>query len=365
MLRYITNLIIPVLLLSSCGQQTEEVKPVRKELTETVYASGILEASDTYTLKAQSEGFLTELDFRENDLVRKGQLLAVIDNKQSQLNTRNASELYEIARANTISNAPALAAARNSITSAREKMELDSIQEMRYRRLWEANSIARSDYDRVLLQYKNARTSYANAIEYLNELQQEARRTLIINQGQKDVNHVSLSFNEVRALFDGRVYYRHKQRGDHVMKGDPIATIGNPNLIYAKISVDEGSIAKIKIGQEAVVRLNVDNDRTYRAKVTEILPAFNETSQSFACKLQLSDSLAFRVINTQLQANIITGSRPNALVIPRRFLNYGNTVTIKGQNEPVPVKTGIAGSDWVEILGGIDDNTVLVTGKSR
>jgi multidrug efflux pump subunit AcrA (membrane-fusion protein) len=74
--------ILAIIILTSCGKKYEETRPIRKDVTETVFASGALEANETYNLTALSDGYLTEISFKENDLVKQGQLLAVIDNKQ-------------------------------------------------------------------------------------------------------------------------------------------------------------------------------------------------------------------------------------------------------------------------------------------
>jgi multidrug efflux pump subunit AcrA (membrane-fusion protein) len=365
MTKYIILLFGVASLLTGCGQQLEETRPVRKTVSETVFATGILEAQNTYVLTAQSEGYLVNLQLRENEPVTKNQVVGIIDNKAQQVSTENAAELYDLALLNAESSAPSLAAARIAVSSARDQLELDSIQEMRYRKLWEANSIARSDYDRTLLQYKNARARWENAIQDLRLMERNARQQVLINQGQKDRNNVLLSQREIRIPFPGKVYYRYKEIGDRVSPGERIALIGDPSLIYAKLSVDEGSISKIKTGQEAVVVLNTDKQRTYKAVVSEVLPAFNEATQSFTCKLHFTDSLDFRIINTQLQANIHIGTRQDILLIPRRFIRFGNSVTVKGSESPRTIKTGIISNEWIEVKEGLDENSVITTPKTR
>lgn len=353
--------LILIALLGACGKATEETKPIRKDVVETVFASGVLEADGTYQLTAQTDGYLSKVNFEQGDLIRAGITLAVIENPQNVLNTESAAALYEIAKSNTQSNAPSLAQARNTAQMAKRKMELDSIQVIRYQKLLESNSIARNDYDNVLLQYQTSQTNYANALESYAVLQLQARQQLIINASQKEVNRTLSGNNEIRALFSGKVYQKFKQRGDFVKKGDVIATIGDPNLIYAKVNVDEGNISKIQIGQEAAVQLNTNKERIYPGKVAEIYPAFDEASQSFFCKILFTKPLEFKVVNTQLQANIITGTQHNALLIPRKYLDFGNLVTVKDQEKPVIVTTRFVSSDWVQVLTGLDENMTIVT----
>ena len=93
-------------LLFSCGKKTEETKVERKNITEMVFASGTLKADDEYNLMAQTEGYITKINFNEGDEVVIGKTLAIIDNQQSNINTKSGSKLLKIAKENISSNAP-------------------------------------------------------------------------------------------------------------------------------------------------------------------------------------------------------------------------------------------------------------------
>lgn len=83
--------------------------------------------------------------------------------------------------------------------------------------------------------------------------------------------------------------------------------------------------------------------------------------QSFICQLKFKEPLDFAIIKTQLQSNITVDTQRNALLIPRNFLEYGDFVRLKDQAEKVKVKTNFVSSDWVQVLSGIDENTILTT----
>jgi len=348
-------------LLVSCGKPSQETKPIRKDVTETVFASGALEANGTYSLTSQTDGYLIEVNFEEGDIVKEGQIIAVVDNKQSIFNNKSANALYEISRSNLSPNAPSIVQAKNSSLVAKQKMELDSAQAGRYKKLFESNSVSRTEYDNIQLQYQTSKANYANSLENYNLVKQQAEQQVIINEAQKDVNRNLSGNNEIAAVFNGKVYKKFKQKGDFIRKGDAIATIGESNFIYAKVSIDESSISKVKIGQEAIIKLNPNKEKAYKGKVAEIFPAFDEATQSFTCKLYFTDSLDFRVINTQLQSNIIIGETKNALLIPRNYLKYGGYVEVKGKKNPVKITTHIISSDWVMVEDGITENDVIIT----
>lgn len=357
----ILNALILIIILSSCSKPIQETKPIRKYLIETVFASGVLEAEGTYNLTAQTEGYINKINFEDGSIVKAGITLVEISNKENMFNSESAGKLFDIAKENTTAYSPLLKEANESIGIAKKKMVLDSLNMERYKKLFSSNSIAKVDYENVELSYSTSKTNYRKAVENLNQVKQQTDQDLIIKRSQKEVNSLLLSRNEVRAVVGGMIYKKFKNVGDYVRKGDVIATIGLPHSVYAKVSIDESNIKKIKIGQEAVLELNTNKEKQYKGKVTEILASFDEGTQSFICKLVFVDSLDFKIANTQLQANIIINTYNNALVIPRNFLYYGNTVRIKGNDNPVSVSVNIVSNEWVQILSGINENTTIET----
>ena len=362
MKRYIFfSTVIGALFLQSCGKKTEETTPIRKDVTETVFASGILEAKNTYSLTAQVDGYLVAINFNEGDLVQPGNLLAIVDNKESNINTASAAALLKIAESNTQPNAPLLAQAKYNIEVAKQKLDQDAVQEQRYRKLLEANSIAKVDYENILLQYNNSKANYQSSLEAYKNQEQAASQQLINTNASKSVNQIVQGKNQIRAVVGGKVYKKYKEQGDYVKRGEVIAEIGSPDIIYAKVNIDESNIAQIKLGQIADIQLNTEKNKIYKATVREILPMFDNASQSFFCKLYFNEPLSFNIVNTQLQSNILVGSVKNALLIPRNYIDFGGFVQVKGQSGKTKVTTGFVSNNWVQILDGITENTALVT----
>jgi HlyD family secretion protein len=350
-----------LMLASSCGKKSEETKPIRKDVTETVFASGVLEAEGTYNLTTQTDGYLLQIDFKEGDIVKEGSVLAVVDNKENKYNTESTNALYNIAQSNLSPSAPALMQAKNNVAVAKQNLQQDSVQLERYRKLLATKSVAQIDFENAELKYQTSLAGYESSKESYKLQKQQAEQVLISNKALKEVNRVVFGNNEIRAVVRGRVYEKRKQKGDFVRKGDVIAVIGNADKLYAKINVDESNIGKIKVGQEALIQLNTNKEKLYKATVGEIYPAFDDASQSFYCKLVFTDSLDFKISGTQLQSNIIVGFQKNALLIPRNYLNFDGTVQVKGEKQPTKVVTNFVSTYWVQILSGIDDNAVLIT----
>ncbi|KOS08199.1 hypothetical protein AM493_04145 [Flavobacterium akiainvivens] len=345
----------------SCGRKTQETKPIRKDVTETVFASGMLEAGQSYNLAAESDGYLVAVNFKEGTVVHLGTVLAVINNLESKFNQQSANSLYIIAKSNTHTGAPVLQQAQNTIEATKAKMELNLFNLTRYQKLWASNSVAKVDLDNAELQYITSKEDFESALENYRRLRQEAEQERINTHATKEINDLMSAHNLVNAIGEGKVLKVFKKKGDYVKRGETIALIGNPNTIYAKVNVDEANISKVKEGQVAHIQLNTRKNKIYKATVKEIYPAFDEESQSFICKLAFTETIDFTIVNTQLQSNIVVGVTKNALLIPRNYINYSGYVQVKGEKNRIKVETKFVSSQWVQVLKGISDDTILVT----
>lgn len=357
---YLVSITIVVLTLFSCTNKTNETIPQRKDISELVFASGMLQADNQYNLTAQTDGYLVQVNFDEGTIVNKGKILAVIDNDQNIINAENAGQLRKVANENVNASAPALLEIQAKIDAATAKLEQDTRQLERFQRLHESNSISTTEYEIALLNLTNSRSNLTALKKQYDNQQVNARQQQIIQRNASEIGNLLREQNKLRALNAGKVYIKKKQLGDYVRKGDVVAVIASTMVIYANLNVDETGMAKIKVGQKVAIKLNTNKDAVYEATIRQILPAFDDLSRSFIVKAYFDKIPKFNIIGTQLEANIFIGTKKNALVIPMEYLRYGNKVWIKEKEELVTVKPGIISSEWVEILGGLEVGQTIV-----
>jgi multidrug efflux pump subunit AcrA (membrane-fusion protein) len=359
-------LLFSLTLWTSCNSsQSVEVTPIRRNITETVFASGILEPDNKYNLTAQTDGYLLSLSFEEGDQIVPNQVLAVIDNKNNIANSIGAAEQLRIAQINASANSPALKQIEANILTAKEKLRKDEIQLARYEALIKENSVSQAEYDNMKLITETSKNTLLQLQAQYEGLKLQAEQQLVTQKTLSDINSINSTYNTIRAIVGGKVYKKMKQTGDFVRRGDVIALIGNSLQIYAKLNIDENSIAKVKVGQEVVIQLNTQKNKTYKGQVYEILPSFDESTQSFICEANFKDSLDFKIIGTQLEANIIIGEKQNALLIPRNYLGYGNKVQLKNSDSVKTIQTGIISTEWVEVVGGLTEQDIIVPLKPK
>ncbi len=354
------TLFVLVLTLFSCSNNKEEVKPIIQDINELVFASGELEWDNAYNLTAQTDGILTNADFEIGNKVSKGNVLAKVDNPMNNINSETSQEQLQISSENLTANSPALQQIQQNIQFLESKYQQDKAQADRYLRLFESQSIAKVELENMQLTAKNS-LSQLNALKrQYAQIEQQAKQQFISTKGQLKNNQVIQNYNNIIVTESGTVIKKLKTNGDFVKKGDVIATIANEQKVEAKLNVDENNIGKIKIGQKVYIQLNTNKSLVYNGKITEILSAFDEQNQSFICKVSFDKSLNSSLYGTQLEANILVGQKKNALLIPREYVGFGNIVNVKGKKQNTIIKTGIISTDYIEVIGGIDKNTVLI-----
>ncbi len=365
-MKHLFSIILPLIFFISCNNETEkEVKPIRKDISEIVFASGSLESNNKYNLTAQTDGNIIKLNLTEGTAVSLNQVVAIIDNKLNIINSNNASEQLKIAQYNNTDNAPLLQQIKANTEAVKEKLSQDIIQEQRYQELFNQNSVTKAELEKMQLSTKTSKANLAALEQQYKSVQQQNKQQYITQSNAVKGSTVNQENNLVKIVAAGKVYKKVKQVGDFVRRGDVIAIIANENLLYAKLNVDENSIDKLKVGQFVTVQLNTQKTKKYTGVVSELLPVFDELSQSFIVKVQFTEKPDFTVNGTQLEANIMIGEKKNTLLIPRSYVSFGNKVQLKGSKDLKVIETGIISTEYVEVLSGLNEKDILVPVKPR
>ena len=347
------------ILFFSCNND-KEIKPINQDIKELVFASGELEWDNAYNLTAQTDGVLTNSNFEVGDFVLKGKTLAAIDNKINEINAQAAKEQLVISNENLTDNSPQIQQLKQNIQFAENKYNQDKIQVERYKKLYETQSIAKVELENIQLNASNSLSSLNALKKQILQIQQQAKQQQISAKGQVLNNQVIKNYNSIVVNESGTITKKLKNNGDYVRKGEIIATIANAQKVEAVLNVDENSIGKVKLGQTVFIQLNTNKNETFNGKITEILAAFDEKTQSFICKVTFDKTFDNSLFGTQLEANILVGEKKNALLVPRNYVGFGNKVNVKGKDEYVIIKTGIISTEYVEVLEGIEKSDVIL-----
>jgi len=351
------NALTVALFLTAC-QEAETTLPVRRTVEDAVFASGYMEQENIYTVSAKADGILLSFPIQEGDSVRKGDLIAVIENDVQLNQLQDALVVHKDAVAEASPDSPQLQHLQTQIEQAKKQLTFDQENYARYHKLQETNSISQLDFEKVKLQYENAQSN----LEALKKNFADVQSSLLLNQErslvQVNTQRTLLQDYKLTTGQSGQVIQVFKKQGELVRRGEAIARISNGTYLI-KLFVAEDDITKVDLDQSVAVQINTYPNNVFPARVTKIYPGFDEAEQSYIVEAQFNQLPIKMFSGTQLQANIETGRRENVLLIPSNYVSKGNLVKLDNGREK-QIETGSKNEKITEVISGLTDSDVLV-----
>lgn len=342
--------------LISCNNKGEKTKPATENITESVYASGIVKTKNQYQVFSTVSGNISKIFVTENDLVKAGSPLMTISDETSRFNLRNASLASNYADINA--NRGKLIDLKNNIALAQSKCSNDSLLYIRQQNLWNLNVGTRFELEQKELAYQNSKTVLQSAKIQYNDLLKQ----LELNDAQSKNNLAISRYKEkdltIKSEIDGKVYSLNKKRGEMVNPQTPLATIGDATHFLLELQIDEYDIVKIKLGQKVLVSMDSYKGRIFEATISKIDPLMDSHSKSFTVEAEFVSQPPVLYPNLTVEANIIIATKENALTIPRNYLVNDSLVLI-AKDKMKPVTTGLKDYQKVEIIKGLTANDII------
>jgi HlyD family secretion protein len=386
-----------------------------RDLEAIVSASGKIQAKRTVNISADTSGRITQLSVEEGERVKQGQFLMQID-------PRNLRSLVESNEASLAATRSTLEQLRVQILQSRENLSLARVTVQRQRDLWAQQLTTRESVDKAETDIK-VRESEVRAAEQ-NLATQQAR--IRQEQAGVNNARFNLSKVRIEAPIDGIITKRNVEEGETAVvgtmnnAGTVLLILADMSIIEAEVEVDETDIPTVKIGQPAKITIDAMPGRTFKGKVTEVgsSPISQTTASTtssagtqatnFKVTVTIEDQIPEVRPGFTCSASITTATRTKALAVPIqamavRELTYDQAGTIirpkledkkrrpsstgsgtatadelpPGQSRKeeegvfavrngfaqfLPVKTGIAGDKYFEVLGGLNPGDQVITG---
>jgi multidrug efflux pump subunit AcrA (membrane-fusion protein) len=341
----------------SCKKKQETTSPSVENISESVYASGVVKSRNQYQVFSTVNGLLQTKYVSEGDSIKKGDVLFSIKNETSLLNKENAQLASDFADANIKSDR--LAELKINTNLAKAKMDNDLLQLQRQKNLWAQDIGTRNDLDQRELAYKNAITNYEAANLRYNDLQKQLNFNARQSKNGLAISNSVVNDYLIKSNTDGRVYSILKEAGEMVNTQSPIAIIGAANDFYLELQVDEYDIATIKLGQKALLNLDSYKGQVFEAVITKINPLMNERTRSFTVEANFISKPVALFPNLTTEANIIIRVKQQVITIPRNYLVDENYV-LDENNKKVKVTTGLKDYLKVEIVNGLSATSIIL-----
>jgi HlyD family secretion protein len=353
----VTILIVLGVGLTACGTDSETASPVRRDITESVYASGLIKSKGQYQVYSTVSGIVDSLFVTEGDDVEIGAAVLSISSTTQQLNRDNARLAAEFDAADA--NSGRLDEARQATDVARSRLTNDSLLFVRQQRLWQQGIGSKVEAEQRELVFQNSRLSYLSAKERYDNLKRQISLSDSRSRNNLRIADKQQGDFTVRSLIKGRVYSLTVQNGELVSPQMPLAIIGDAQKFVLEMQVDERDINRIVLGMRVVVTLNSEKNKVYEAAITKINPLMNTQSKSFAVEAEFSTQPETLFPNVTFEANIVVQTKKNVLIVPREYLVDETYVLLK-DGDKVKVQTGLMDFNNVEILSGISVSVQLI-----
>ena len=388
---------------------TESIQ--KRKLEAIVSASGKIQAKRDVNISADTMGRVVNLAVDEGMHVTRGQFLLQIDPR----NLRTAVQRTEASAAAARSQVEQL---KVSIESAKVALKQAEDNYTRQQNLWKGGLTTRETLERAESDFKLRQADLRS--------QEQQFRTQQLRMESESATAASARYDlskvRIESPIDGIVTRRNIEEGETVVigtmnnAGTVLLTIADMSVIEAEVEVDETDIPSVKLGQPAKITIDALPDQTFTGKVTEIgnspiqqgtaaqqssTQATNfkvtvtldkeipEVRPGFTCTAEITTAVRDNAVSVPIQATTVREvvlddkgnvvrppdnekqpRRPAGVTAPAAELKPGQTrkelegVFVVQNNKAVftPIKTGIAGEKYFEVLSGVKEGDKVITG---
>lgn len=393
------------------GTEVDLAKVEKRNIRETVSASGKIYPATEVKISSDVSGEIVELYVMEGDSVVVGQLLAKID-PDSYISA------VERGKASVNSSKSQLSMARSQIENSRAQMEQIKAQLENARAIQKRNDqlkkdgvISQVEFDQSLSNLRGLEANLRAAEASIKSAEQNAEgQAFAIKSAEANLKELqtSLSRTTIKAPVSGIISSLSVEKGERVvgtiqMTGTEMMRISNLNNMEVQVNVNENDIPKVSLGDEADVKVDAYDGKTFTGKVTEIAnSAANLASATLSSTDQVTNFVVKITIdassyNSLIQAgnkyplrpgmtaavDIFTDEAKDVLAVPIQAVTVREKLNVKELKKEVlsdedyeelvfvmvgdsavrkAVVTGIQDDEFIEVKSGLTDAEDVVSG---
>ena len=290
---------------------------IRSEISRRVLKNTTLEADKWVNVRARRQGQIVRIHKEEGDAVREGNVIAELDSDDAKLQVTQMDVAYMDAKRNFT----------------------------RVEKIFNRNLISEE-------QFETAKTQMDRA------------------GAQLDQAKLNLSYTKILAPIGGIVTVRSVEIGNVVTSNQVVFSVANFDPLLARIRVPEKEIGRIEVGQEARISVESENEKPFKGRVKMISPVVDPESGTIKVTVEIPGSNRILRPGMFASVHIITETRTNALVIPKKALvleGEGNQVFVLERGEEGSkarrsrIEIGFSDSDRLEVISGLNEGDLVIT----
>lgn len=352
-----------VCFFASCSKkEVEAIQPKKGNVTESVYASGVIKAENQYTVFSTVNGVLQKINVTVGQSISQGQSLFEIESEKAALNTENARLAYQLSQESSRYIQDKISEMESKVQIAKDRLALDLSIYNRNKKIKEYKVISEVEYERVELAYKNSKSNYESALNQLSQLRSQLKNDQNRNNINLRINEKTQSDFTIKSAFSGELFDVLVKEGTLVSPQTPLAIIGKKNAYVLELDVDENDMVRVAVGQKLVVTLDSYKGKAFDATVDKIYPIMDERSRTFKIEAHFDAPPTKLYPNLTAEANIIIATKKNVLTIPKSYVIDGQFVLVN-EDEKRKVKIGLNDYQNVEVLEGLSATETIYKPK--
>jgi RND family efflux transporter MFP subunit len=321
---------------------TVDVAPTRREtVSEYVAVVGNLIGAATVDVVPKVNGRLQSIAVQLGDRVRKGQMIAKVEDQELREQVRQAEASFEVARATVRQREADLKFSETNLDRARSLFQ---------RQLLPRQSLddAEARYQASVAQLDLARAQFQQAQARLDELR------------------ITLGDTNVRSPVDGFVAKRNLDPGAFASPNAPVASVVDISTVRLVANLVEKDVKRVKAGTPGRVEVDAFPGEVFSGRISRIAPVFDPATRTAEMEIEVPNPTGRLKPGMYARVNLTVGTRENALVVPRNAVvdvegKRGVFVPHENRAQFRTVETGLQDETRVEITGGLTEGARVIT----
>ncbi|MEX2942314.1 macrolide transporter subunit MacA [Serratia fonticola] len=326
------------------------VKVAKRDLEQSVLATGQLDAVRKVDVGAQVSGQLESLKVEIGDKVQKGQLLGIIDPEQAQNSIREGEATLQQLQA--------------QLQQALAEQQLAAVTLQRNRELAKVQAVSRQDLDKFTTELA------------VKKAQVETTRAQIAkNQASLDTAKINLAYTRIEAPMDGDVVQITTLQGQTVIAAQQapnILTLADMSTMMVKAQVSEADVIHLKPGLKAWFTVLGDPSKRFDGALKDIQPTPEKVNNAifYYARFEVPNPQGLLRLQMTAQVHIQLAGVSDALVIPLAALGdqiadnrYHISVLKQGKEEKREVTIGIRNNVDVQIVSGLQAGEEVIVSR--
>jgi HlyD family secretion protein len=354
-------------------------KVIKGDVARSVVATGKIQPITKVEVKSKASGIVEKLFVDINNVVKKGQPLAQLD--QEEILAQVSAQKAQLASAEANVTTLEAAIEQDKVNAAAPdlpmyKATLDRTLEMQ--KLGIVSHQALDDSNRDYLAALTKRDSAKAQVGVDSAKLKQARAQVMQSQASLKQLEEQLGYTTIIAPMDGVILSRDVEIGDAVSSilvlgstATLVMTEGDTTEVYVQGKVDEADIAHVYMSQQARIKVESFRDRLFYGKVTKIAPMGVEKDNvtTFEVRVSINNPGGELKANMTANAEILLDEHKGVLTVPENAVLYDGqknaSVEIPDKNQKdgkrkVPIKVGLSNGSVTEVVSGLREGQQVV-----